>query len=182
MTLLRLVLDSLRFHWRMHAGAAAGTALTGAILTGALLVGDSTDYSLRQYALARLGAIHFAVESRGGFFSQDLVAGLRESVPAPGVPALAVRGMALADNVEQSRQINQVSVVGIPADFWDLAPPAALPLGEYETALNERLAEALGVGVGDRGALRIVKPGVLPRDAQHASGAGAASTAALWSV
>ena len=182
MTLLRLVLDSLRFHWRMHAGAAAGTALTGAILTGALLVGDSTDYSLRQYALARLGAIHFAVESRGGFFSQDLVAGLRESVPAPGVPALAVRGMALADNVEQSRQIDQVSVVGVPAGFWDLAPPAALPLGEYETALNERLAEALGVGVGDRVALRIVKPGVLPRDAPLSSRTGDSSTRALCAV
>ncbi|MFO7973021.1 MAG: FtsX-like permease family protein [Candidatus Hydrogenedentota bacterium] len=182
MNFLRLVLDSLRFHWRMHAGAAAGTALAAAILTGALLVGDSTDYSLRRYALARLGGIHFAIESRGGFFSQALVDDLQGTIPAPIVPALTLRGMAVAGEVEQSKQINQVSVVGISPEFWDFDPDVAPSLGEYETALNERLAHALGVQEGERVALRIIKPGILPRDAPLSSRAEDTSTRALCTV
>ncbi len=182
MSILRLVWNSLRFHWRMHAGAASGTALAAAILTGALLVGDSADYSLRTYALARLGSIHYAVESRGGFFSEGFVGDLRGRVAAPAVPALTVRGMALAGDGSDARQINQVSVVGVPPEFRSFDSGAAVSPGAYETALNERLAEALGVHEGDRVALRITKPGLLPRDAPLSSGAGDASVRALCTV
>lgn len=182
MSFLRLVLDSLRFHWRMHAGAAAGTALAAAILTGALLVGDSTAYSLRHYALARLGAIHYAIESRTGFFSQALVDDLRGIIPARAVPALTLQGMALGGDAGNGKQINQVSVVGIPPEFWDFDPSNAPSLGDYETALNERLAHALGVQEGDRVALRIFKPGILPRDAPLSSRAEDTSTRALCTV
>lgn len=182
MSTLRLVLNSLRFHWRMHAGAAAGTALATAILTGALLVGDSTDYSLRRYALARLGAIHFALESRSGFFAQDLVDDLRRESSAPSVPVLTARGMALAGDTENPRQINQVNVAGIPPEFWDFAPDTAVSLGSYEAALNENLAKAIGAGVGDRVTVRILKPGILPRDAPLASRAETASIRALCTV
>ena len=182
MSMLRLVWNSLRFHWRMHAGAAGGTALAAAILTGALLVGDSAEYSLRTYALARLGSIHFAVESRGGFFSEAFVADLRGQLPARAVPVLTVRGMALAGDGSSTRQINQVNVVAVPPEFGAFAPNAAASPGEYETALNERLAEALGVRAGDRVALRITKPGLLPRDAPLSSRAGDASVRALCTV
>ena len=154
MSMLRLVWNSLRFHWRMHAGAAGGTALAAAILTGALLVGDSAEYSLRTYALARLGSIHFAVESRGGFFSEAFVADLRGQLPARAVPVLTVRGMALAGDGSSTRQINQVNVVAVPPEFGAFAPNAAASPGEYETALNER-QRALGVPGRDRVALRI---------------------------
>ncbi|HEO72719.1 MAG TPA: ABC transporter permease, partial [Candidatus Hydrogenedentes bacterium] len=182
MTMLRLVLDGLRFHWRMHLGAAIGTALAAAILTGALLVGDSTDYSLRQYASARLGSIHYAIESRGGFFSQDLVNVLEEVVGAPMVPALTLRGMALPTDTAAGSQINQVSVIGTTAAFWDFDPEAEAALEGYETALNERLAQALGVGAGDQIALRISKPGILPRDAPLSSRAEDTSVRVMCTV
>lgn len=180
--MLRLALDGIRHHWRMHAAATLGTALAAAILTGALLVGDSTDYSLRRFAVARLGAIHFAVEARGGHFSQGLADAFRERVAAPVVPALFLRGMALAVDTADRRQINQVAVIGATAAFWDFDPDIAPTLGPYETALNERLARALGVEVGDQVALRIAKPGILPRDAPLSSRAGDVSIRALCTV
>ncbi len=182
MTMLRLVLDGLRFHWRMHLGAAIGTALAAAILTGALLVGDSTDYSLRQYASARLGSIHFAVESRGAFFSQDLGGALEDVIDTRAVPALTLRGMALPADTGSGSQVNQVSVIGTTEAFWDFDPEIEVGLDGYETALNERLAQALGVEAGDRVALRIWKPGILPRDAPLSSRAEDTSVRALCTV
>ncbi|HOF39634.1 MAG TPA: FtsX-like permease family protein, partial [Candidatus Hydrogenedentes bacterium] len=182
MSMLRLVWNGLRFHWRMHAGTAGGIALAAAILTGALLVGDSADYSLRTYALARLGSIHYAIESRSGFFSEAYVTGLREQMPARAVPVLTLPGMALAGDGSDTRQINQANVIGISPEFEELEPNAAVSPGEHEAALNERLAEALGVQTGDHVALRILKPGLLPRDAPLSSRAGDSTVRALCTI
>ncbi len=182
MSRLRLLWNSLRFHWRMHAGTAGGTALAAAILTGALLVGDSADYSLRSYALARLGSIHYAIESRSGFFSEAFVAELRERVAARTVPVLTLPGMVLAGDGSDTRQINQATVIGVSPEFQELEPNATVSPGEHEAVLNERLAEALGVQTGDRVALRILKPGLLPRDAPLSSRAGDSTVRALCTV
>src|SRR5687768_18403950 len=57
MTTSRLLMQSLRFHWRIHLAVALGVAAATAVLTGALLVGDSVRGSLRHLALGRLGQI-----------------------------------------------------------------------------------------------------------------------------
>ena len=95
---------------------------------------------------------------------------------------LTVQGMALAGDTENPRQINQVNVAGIPPEFWDFAPDTAVSLGSYEAVLNENLAKAIGAGVGDRVTVRILKPGILPRDAPLASRAETASIRALCTV
>ncbi len=59
-----LVARSLRFHWRSHLGVLLGATLATAILVGALAVGDSVRESLRGMALARLGNVQFALNSR----------------------------------------------------------------------------------------------------------------------
>ncbi|NIA15114.1 MAG: FtsX-like permease family protein, partial [Nitrospiraceae bacterium] len=182
--MLRLVVNSLRFHWRMHGGTLLGTVLAAAILTGALLVGDSVDYSLRQYALARLGTIHFAWESGDRLISEELAQEMQERVPCAVVPALTLPGMAIftEQTTGRSQQINRVNVIGAPARFWDFDPAVQLELGPYETALNERLAEALGVVVGDAVALRTAKPGLLSRDAPLSSRAEGTFTRARCTV
>ncbi|MBN2307881.1 MAG: hypothetical protein JXR94_02855, partial [Candidatus Hydrogenedentes bacterium] len=182
--MLRLALDGLRFHWRLHTGVLVGTALAAAVLTGALLVGDSVDYSLRHYALARLGGIHFALEARGRPFSQALAGRIGDQIAAPVAPVLALPGMAVAldEAGGRGRQVNRVNVIGHTAAFWAFDPAARVELGDYEVALNARLAEALGVAPGDRVAIRVSKPGLLPRDAPLSARVAAPTSRALCTV
>ncbi len=184
MTSFRLVLSNLRFYWRMHAGVLVGTLIAAAILTGALLVGDSVDHSLRRHALLRLGDIHFALDAGNRFFDEELAEGLRERIESGVSTALTLRGMALftGDEGDKKTQINQVNVIGVDAGFWALGASAPVELGAYETAINERLALALGAGEGDEISLRIAKPDLLSRDAALSSRKEDPSTRALMTV
>lgn len=156
----KLILNSLRFYRRSHLGVLLGTVLATAVLTGSLLVGDSVDGSLRKFALQRLGGIHFAMQTPNRFFSSDLA----ERISPDAAAVLQLRGMAIAD----ARQINQVQVTGCDSNFWSFAG-LDFQLSENETALNQKLATALGVRVGDEVSLRIEKPGLLPSDAPLAA-------------
>lgn len=158
--MIRLVFRSLRFYGRSHVGVLLGTVLAAAILTGALLVGDSVDGSLRTFALQRLGGIHYALQTSNGFVSRALAKRISDEAAA----VLQLRGMALADG----KQINRVQVLGTDARFWKFAG-LDFQLLENEVALNEKLAAALGVSVGDEVSLRIEKPSLLPRDAPLAA-------------
>ena len=55
LTLRRLALRGLCYHWRMHITVALGVALACAILSGSLIVGDSVKATLRSLAEERLG-------------------------------------------------------------------------------------------------------------------------------
>src|SRR5437016_1516417 len=57
MSLAKLILAGLRFHWRIHLAVALAVMTSSAVLTGALLVGDSMRGSLRHLLLDQLGSI-----------------------------------------------------------------------------------------------------------------------------
>jgi len=162
-----LISKSLRHYWRTHLGVLAGVALAAAVLTGSLLVGDSVDYSLRRFAELRLGGINHAISTRSTYFGDRLVAAIGDASGASTAGALHLRGMAIhqGENAADRRQINQVDILGVSADFWTLAADEALSLGPNETALGAKLADALAVKAGDEVALRVEKPSLLPRDA-----------------
>lgn len=156
--MMRLLLSGLRFHWRSHLGVLLGVVLGSAVLTGSLLVGDSVDGSLRKFALQRLGGVEYAMQTPNRFFSADLAA------RTDSAAALQLRGIALGEE----KQVNQVQVLGCSSNLWNFAG-LDFQLLENEVALNEKLAAALGVGVGVEISLRVEKPGLLPRDAPLSS-------------
>ncbi len=162
-----LVLRALTYYWRAHLGVLLGTVLATAVLTGALLVGDSVDHSLRTFATMRLGHVHFAAEARGQYFRDDLATELGRQTNAHVSAVLLLPGIAIvqgADSDERA-QVNQMQVLGVDADFWKFADGVALELADHETAINTKLAAALGVQAGDEIALRVSKPALLARDA-----------------
>jgi hypothetical protein len=57
MSLARLILGTLRYHWSTNLAVALAVMAAGAVLTGALLVGDSMRGSLRHLLLDQLGQI-----------------------------------------------------------------------------------------------------------------------------
>lgn len=162
-----LVFRSLSFYRRMHLGVGAGVVLATAVLTGALVIGDSVDYSLRRFAALRLGDIHYALQTRNQFFRQPLGDSLRVQTDANVALALQVPGMALRPGGEPGSvtQVNRVEVLGIDTPFWSFAEGEAIHLAPNATAINEKLATALGVVEGDEISLRMFKPTLMARDA-----------------
>jgi len=158
MTIGTLIRRSLRFYWRTHLSVLAGVAVTGAILTGALVVGDSVRFTLKQLALARLGRVTQALTLPEHFFREKLADDLAAEIHSPVAPALLLRGsVALPDGRARA---NDVQVLGVDERFWQLG-------GTHNkgAAVNARLAEQLGVRVGDMIVVRVEQPALVSRDA-----------------
>jgi ABC-type lipoprotein release transport system permease subunit len=168
MSLVRLILASLAYHWRIHAAVACGVAVAAAVLTGALLVGDSMRGSLRGLTLDRLGRIDQAVVAESLFRAELAEEWSRE-------PALASRNIAVApaillrvslENVSRdpSQRANQVNLIGCDRRFWALGDAAPPPLDAREIALNASVAESLGASVGDHLIIRLPRLGAIPAE------------------
>jgi len=165
MTLARLLKRTIFFYWRTSLGLALCVTLASTILTGALLLGDSVRYSLAAMLEARLGTTEFALAPSDRFFRAVLADSLQKQLKTTVAPILATRAMlACADG---SRRVNAVNLFGVEDRFYQIgraetpfrsAPPDAI-------VLNEPLAAALKVSVGDEMVLRFQKPSWLPRDA-----------------
>ena len=174
MTGLRLSIRSAAFYWRSHLSVAVGTAVAGAVLVGAMLVGDSVKYSLKESALLRLGRIHHALSTQDRFFRQDLADRLEHDLRITAAPLLLLRGIAMTDDDsgKESRQVNNIQVIGIDDRFsWFAGGDVKTP-GEDEIAVNAKLAAALSIKTGDRLSIRIGKTSLLPRDAPLSSRTG----------
>ena len=169
MTVWTLIRRSLLYYRRTHLGVLAGAAVATAVLVGALAVGDSVRGSLREMALARLGAVEVALTAEGRFFRAALAGELAGELDAEVAPVLAMRGSATLE--DGPARVNRVEVLGVDARFWKLGG-SGLGFGggdADEVILSRRLADELAVGVGDSVRLRFERPSLLPRDAPLSS-------------
>src|SRR3954471_7554931 len=92
MTFWKLILRSLRFHFRSHLGVLLGAIIGSAALIGALVVGDSVKGSLRELALARLGGVTVALNAQDRFFRDKLADAFGNSMPT--APVMQIPGTA----------------------------------------------------------------------------------------
>lgn len=159
MTLWQLALRGLRYHWRTQLGAFLGAVLAAAILTGALAVGDSVRASLKHLALARIGQIEFTLYNPGRFFRTELA-----TTVDPKAAAVALMRGAASSGSGDARA-GRVQVAGVTEAFWALGGTTPPALDEDTVILNDRLAQFLGVKVGEDVLLRVDKPSLLSRDA-----------------
>ncbi|HEY7424320.1 MAG TPA: hypothetical protein VH682_08845, partial [Gemmataceae bacterium] len=88
MTLKRLRLRNLLFHWRGNLAVFLGVVVGTAVLTGALLVGDSLHGSLRDLTLRRLAWVEEALTAPRFFrdsLADDLLASGAAGRIAPAI-------------------------------------------------------------------------------------------------
>ena len=169
MSLLRLILATLWFHWRTNLAVACGVAVGAAVLTGALLVGDSMRGSLRHLTLDRLGRIDEALVSEHFFRAAlaDELAGKRDTAGRSPTAAPVILLTVSVENPhpQSPRRASRVALVGCDGRFWGLGSggPRQLP-GPHQIALNQPLAERLGVRAGDAVLLRLPRPGAIPAE------------------
>ncbi|MDA1086753.1 MAG: FtsX-like permease family protein [Verrucomicrobia bacterium] len=165
-----LALRGVRFYWRTQLSVFLGTALAAAVLVGGLLVGDSVSYSLREFALMRLGQTHAAMHAHGRFFDAALAQRMAEHGNAPIVAALVLHGVVIMDTDDgEPAQVNHVQIIGVDDRFWALAEGAAYPLDAGSVGINHKLSAQLGAAEGAEISVRVGKPGLMPRDAPLSS-------------
>ncbi len=166
MTLARLILESLRYHWRGNSAVLLGVAVGTAVLTGALLVGDSLRGSLRDQALEQLGWVDKALMA-GRFFRAELAGELGEGRISP---AILMRGAATREN-EAGKALSRagrVTILGVNAGFWsDGQAPEGNDFWQsagQEVVLNRALADELGAAPGKTVTLYLQTVSAVPRE------------------
>src|SRR5262245_49945484 len=135
MSLLRLLLLNLLYHWRGNSAVLLGVAVGGTVLTGALLVGDSLRGSLSEQSRRRLGWVdHALVAPR--FFRSALGEEVSTASRMRVSPALMLQATCAAGDRADRLQVRGVTVLGVDASFFDNSPPAHFG----ETANGKALA------------------------------------------
>ncbi len=158
-------------HRRTSIAAAFGIAIATAVVVGAMIAGDSLRGTLRDRALARLGATELAVTPPRPLRA-ELVAAARTAAPdATVAPLLLADAVAEAANGGQTAP--RVQLVGVDAGFWQIFPghqgkiqttvdPKTGHLRARTIAINSVLAQDLKLAVDDDVLLTIGKRGSAP--------------------
>jgi len=122
MTLTRLTLRNLVYHWRGNLAVLFGVWIGAAVLTGALLVGDSLRGSLRDRTLRQLAGVENVLLG-GRFIRAEVVDGL------PGLvkPAIFVQGTVRTTPTSGDPvSLSKVVLLGVDDRFWkDMPAPIA---------------------------------------------------------
>jgi putative ABC transport system permease protein len=165
MSVVSLVLRSLRFYWRTTLGVFAGAALASGILIGALAVGDSVRQTLEQQALARIGHTQLALNGANRFFREELATSLIDDLATPVAPLLLIRGTV--SKPDGTRLAANVQILGVDDRFWQLGISKDPFAGARDVVVvaNEQLSLQLGARPGDALVVRVEEPAYLSRDA-----------------
>jgi ABC-type lipoprotein release transport system permease subunit len=171
MTLGRLVLRSLFYHWRGNLAVLLGVSLGTAVLTGALLVGDSLRGSLRDVALDQLGWVGHALVS-GRFFREKLADELGVERVAPAIllqgSASIYSGGTDGSKRPAVRRAGRVTILGVDDRFWSSSatnPDSDLwSSDEPEIVINQALADALSATRNDKVTLHLQTGSDVPRE------------------
>jgi putative ABC transport system permease protein len=168
MTEIQLLFRNLLYHARTNLAVVLGVIAATAVITGALVVGDSVRGSLRQMSLERLQKIdHVLIAPR---FVHEEIARALAAQPEfkdrfeTAAPALLLNGTFVVERSGVSRRAGGVQLFGGDERFWSLIDVKPPYLTGNETAINERLAERLGVHVGDDVSLFLEIPSAIPRE------------------
>jgi ABC-type lipoprotein release transport system permease subunit len=160
MKALTLILRGARFYWRTHLGVVLGAALATMVLTGSLLTGDAVKATLRRQAELRVGRADVAMTSGDRFFRAALAEVAGENASA----TLMLRASVV--RADGAARVNVAQLMGVDEHFWRLSQSGeGVDLPSDGVALNTRLAQQLGVAVGETVIVRVEKPGTFSKDA-----------------
>jgi ABC-type antimicrobial peptide transport system permease subunit len=160
MSLARLLLRNLLFHWRGNSAVLLGVVVGTAVLTGALLVGDSLRGSLRDLSLQRLGWVDQSLVAPR-FFRQQLAEELSAAQAADRfAPALVLQ--ATVRRKDDVRGVRGVTVLGVEDRFWQGFGESLGP--DQGAWITRTVADALGVKKDGPISLVLQKPSAVPRE------------------
>ena len=173
MTLKRLVVRSVTYHWRTNLAVCLGVAAAVAVLGGALLVGDSVRGSLRDLAHLAAGPYWLRPFRRRGTVREGLANDLAAKVSVDAAPLIATGGFVTHE--PSGRRAANVFVYGVDERFWrfhGLEPRDGV-------FVSPALAAELNATQGDVLLTRLQKPTAIPLESLFAHKEDAARTVRL---
>ena len=160
----RYIFQSLWHYRYAYLGVFLGSVLGAMVLLGALFAGSSVNESLKRIGENRIGQTTHLITGGDRFFREALAEELINEAQLEAAPVLFAKGVGSAGGTTA----NQVQLIGVTKAFWSFAPePAEIELDsrKAEVAVNQVLAERLGLEIGDALIVRFQKPGVVAGNA-----------------
>jgi ABC-type antimicrobial peptide transport system permease subunit len=141
--------------------------LLSAVITGSLLTGRSVKESLKKSALERRGNTHFLISSGIRYFDPDLVQRIKDSSDIKCAGLLETIGYCQSLN-SQKGAFN-TNIFGVNKDFFVFQGFDTMDIKPGEVAISNKLADFLGIKIGDNLIIRFKEINDIPSDAPFAT-------------
>ncbi|MBN1158974.1 MAG: ABC transporter permease [Bacteroidales bacterium] len=162
MSLIKLVIASIRYYFKSNMLIALGMAVSTAIITGAFIVGDSVSYSLDRTVYYRLGNITHSITAGDRYFSSVFARRMEQGMEYMTSAGLIAEGMGLADGGQL--RLENLQILGVDEKFQEMsiAQREIFQLQPGEVVISENVAARLNLDEGDMLLLRIKKASLIP--------------------
>jgi putative ABC transport system permease protein len=162
-----IIYRSLRFYKKPVLYQVIIIALLSAVITGSLLTGYSVRESLRKSSLQHLGNADIVISSGVRYFDPLLVQRMKESSGITCTGIIELNGYCQGIN-SQKAALN-THIFGLSKDFFAFQGYDTINIRPGEIAINSKLAEYLGIKVGEDLIIRFKKVSDISPDAPFAS-------------
>ena len=138
-------------------------AVLSAVITGSLLTGKSVKESLKKSASERLGNTGMLISSGVRFMNPDLAKRITAGSGINCTGILELNGYCQSMN-SQKKAFN-THIFGVSKDFFVFQGHDSINIKPGEVAINQRLADYLGIKAGEELIIRFKKISDIPSDA-----------------
>ena len=163
---LRVVIRSIKFYKKPVLYQVLIIALLSAVITGSLLTGRSVRTSLKKSASERLGNTGIMISSGVRYFDASLAERMKDNAKINCTGILEINGYCQSLNSQKGAFNTHIYAVN--NDFFMFHSNDTVRISPGEVAINNRLADYLGVKPGDELIIRFKEISDIPADAPFA--------------
>ena len=164
--ILKIVSQSIKFYKKPVIYQILIIALLSAVITGSLLTGRSVRTSLGRSASERLGNTGIMISSGVRYMDSSLAERMKDSAKINCTGILEISGYCQS-LISQKGAFN-THIYAVNRDFFKFHGNDSVSVKPGEVAVNNRLANFLGVKKGDEVIIRFIEISDIPADAPFA--------------
>ena len=164
--LMNLVFKSLLFYRRSSVYQAIIVAILAAIITGSLLTGYSVRQSLRSSADQHLGKTDVLISSGLRYFDASLAKRMSQNTFEKCVPVLEISGYC--QNFTSGVTALNTKIYGLTSGFFSFQGNDSVLVSPGCVAINQKLAQHLGINIGDEIIVHFREVSPIPANAPFA--------------
>ncbi len=166
LNLLHIVRRSLSFNKQGFIYLALIILVLTAVITGSLLTGGSVRRSLRNSSLEKLGKTGIVISSVNRYFDPSVAGRMRSTSGEKCTGLLEINGYC--QNFATGQTALGVKIFAADSSFFDFQNITGINISKGEVAINEKLAEYLGLMGGDELIIRFKPISDIPSEAPFA--------------
>lgn len=167
---LKLALRSILFYRKPVIYQVLIIALLSAVITGSLLTGYSVKSSLKRSASEHLGNTSILISSGVRFFNPELLVRMKKESDVRLAAILEISGYS--QSLSSQKSASKTNIYAVSDDFFAFQGIDGVEIMQGEIAVNQKLAEYLGVKEGDELIVRYNPISDIPADAPFAPAKG----------